>query len=74
MPGEDGYELIQKLRAWEKESVTWIPAVALTADARTEDRVRALSAGYQIHIAKPIDPEELDRQHGLFRIRRRRGR
>jgi CheY-like chemotaxis protein len=59
MPGEDGYELIQKFRAWGKESGTWIPAVALTAYARTEDRVRALSAGYQIHIAKPIDPAEL---------------
>jgi CheY-like chemotaxis protein len=59
MPREDGYELIQRLRAWEKESGTWIPAVALTAYARTEDRVRALSAGYQIHIAKPIDPAEL---------------
>ena len=58
MPGKDGYDFIQKFRDWEREHGTWIPAVALTAYARAEDRVRALSAGYQIHVAKPIDPVE----------------
>jgi CheY-like chemotaxis protein len=58
MPGTDGYDFIQKFRDWEREHGTWVPAVALTAYARAEDRVRALSAGYQIHVAKPIDPVE----------------
>jgi CheY-like chemotaxis protein len=59
MPLEDGYTFIEKLRAWEKKSGAWIPAVALTAYGRTADRVRALTAGYQIHIVKPIEPAEL---------------
>jgi PAS domain S-box-containing protein len=58
MPGEDGYQFIQRFRMWERESGSWTPAVALTAYARTEDRVRALAAGYQIHVAKPIEPVE----------------
>jgi PAS domain S-box-containing protein len=58
MPGEDGYTLIRTVREWEKGAGTWIPAVALTAYARSEDRVRALLAGYQVHIAKPIEPVE----------------
>ncbi|MEJ7708930.1 MAG: response regulator [Pyrinomonadaceae bacterium] len=59
MPGEDGYKLILKLRALEAEQGGRIPAAALTAYARTEDRVRALSAGYQIHVPKPVEPNEL---------------
>jgi len=58
MPGVDGYDFIQKFRDWQREQGTWVPAVALTAYARAEDRVRALTAGYQIHVAKPIDPVE----------------
>jgi PAS domain S-box-containing protein len=58
MPGHDGYHFIQTFREWERESGSWTPAVALTAYARAEDRVRALAAGYQIHVAKPIDPLE----------------
>jgi PAS domain S-box-containing protein len=58
MPGVDGYDFMQRFRDWEREQGTWIPAVALTAYARAEDRVRALTAGYQIHVAKPIDPLE----------------
>jgi CheY-like chemotaxis protein len=58
MPGADGYEFIRQFREWERQRGTWIPAVALTAYARGEDRVRALSAGYQVHVAKPIDPFE----------------
>lgn len=59
MPGEDGYRLIFKLRALEAEHGGRTPAAALTAYARTEDRVRALSAGYQIHVPKPVEPNEL---------------
>ncbi len=57
MPDEDGYDLIRKIRA--RFSANEIPAAALTAFARTEDRRRALRAGFQIHLAKPVDPDEL---------------
>jgi len=57
MPGTDGYELIRQVRSRETDSR--VPAVALTAYARSEDRMRALLAGYQMHVAKPIDPAEL---------------
>jgi PAS domain S-box-containing protein len=59
MPGEDGYELIKKIRALPGGSGRKIPAIALTAYARTEDRLRALRAGYQSHIAKPVELAEL---------------
>ncbi len=59
MRGEDGYALIRRLRSLSQESGGRTPAVALTAYARTEDRVRALSAGYQVHLAKPVDQTEL---------------
>jgi signal transduction histidine kinase/CheY-like chemotaxis protein len=59
MPEEDGYELIGKLRAAEAGLGVRIPAIALTAYARVEDRVRALNAGFQVHIPKPIEPVEL---------------
>ena len=58
MPGEDGYTFIRRIREWERQSGFRIPAVALTAYARSEDRIRALLAGYQVHVAKPIDPME----------------
>jgi CheY-like chemotaxis protein len=59
MPGEDGYAFIRKVRSLEAEAGAHTPAVALTAYARTEDRLRALSAGYQMHVAKPVEPAEL---------------
>jgi signal transduction histidine kinase/ActR/RegA family two-component response regulator len=59
MPGEDGYTLMKKLRARESDRGDHIPAIALTAYARREDRMRALSAGYEYHIPKPVDPAEL---------------
>jgi PAS domain S-box-containing protein len=59
MPGEDGYDLIRKVRALPTESGGRVPAVALTAFARSEDRQRALLAGYQLHVAKPVEPSEL---------------
>lgn len=59
MPIEDGYGLIRKVRALPKERGGQTPALALTAYARTEDRVRAISEGYQLHLAKPVDRVEL---------------
>jgi CheY-like chemotaxis protein len=60
MPDEDGYELMRRVRQLEAiRGVSQVPAVALTAYARVEDRMRALAAGYQMHIAKPAQPEEL---------------
>jgi CheY-like chemotaxis protein len=59
MPGEDGYELIRKVRALPPHFGGDTPAVALTAFARSEDRQRALRAGYQLHISKPVEPLEL---------------
>ena len=59
MPGEDGYSLIKKLRALKPEQGADIPAIALTAMARSEDSEQALSSGFQLHIPKPVDIEEL---------------
>lgn len=59
MPGEDGYSLINKLRSLTPEKGANIPAIALTALARPEDSEQALSAGFQLHLAKPIDIDEL---------------
>jgi PAS domain S-box-containing protein len=59
MPGEDGYSLIRRIRENEIETGRRLLAIALTAHARVEDRLRALSAGYQSHVAKPIEPAEL---------------
>jgi PAS domain S-box-containing protein len=59
MPGEDGYALIQKVKALEQAQGIEIPAAALTANARPEDHRRALAAGYRMHISKPIEPEKL---------------
>jgi signal transduction histidine kinase/CheY-like chemotaxis protein len=59
MPGEDGYGLIRKVRARPAGRGGQIPAAALTAYARAEDRMRALSAGFNIHVPKPVEPAEL---------------
>lgn len=58
MPGHDGYELIARMRAMPGNTAR-LPAIALTALARDEDRKRTLLAGYQMHISKPVDPAEL---------------
>jgi CheY-like chemotaxis protein len=58
MPNEDGYELIRQLRSLEGINQR-IPAVALTAYAGIQDRLRVVEAGFQIHLPKPIDPVEL---------------
>ncbi|MGB9180223.1 MAG: ATP-binding protein [Pyrinomonadaceae bacterium] len=59
MPGEDGFALICKVRALTPEQGGNIPAAALTAYVREEDRLQALAAGYQTHIPKPVDPNIL---------------
>lgn len=60
MPGEDGYSLIAKVREREtNRNGGRLPAIALTAHARLEDRLRAVAAGFQHHVAKPIEPTEL---------------
>ena len=59
MPGTDGYQLIKELRLRPAEQGGSVPAAALTAYARTEDRLRALRAGFQLHLAKPVQPSEL---------------
>ncbi|HTN90644.1 MAG TPA: ATP-binding protein, partial [Sorangium sp.] len=59
MPCEDGFQLIQRVRGLGPARGGATPAVALSALARAEDRARALGAGYQAHVAKPLDPAEL---------------
>jgi len=59
MPDEDGYGLIEKVRSLENSEAQSIPAVAITAYAKEEDRKRALSSGFQIYLAKPIELTEL---------------
>lgn len=59
MPVEDGYDLIRKLRSLPAERGGNVPAVALTAYARVEDRLRALRSGYQMHVPKPVELAEL---------------
>jgi CheY-like chemotaxis protein/two-component sensor histidine kinase len=59
MPGKDGYDFIRTLRGFSSEMGGDIPAAAVTAFARFEDRIRALRSGYQTHVAKPIEPAEL---------------
>jgi CheY-like chemotaxis protein len=59
MPEEDGYALIRKVRALDKQRGSNTPALALTAYARSEDRMQAIRYGYQMHLAKPVEPAEL---------------
>ncbi|MEX2221618.1 MAG: ATP-binding protein [Candidatus Rokuibacteriota bacterium] len=59
MPDEDGYSLIRNLRAIERESGRETPAVALTAYVRVQDRARAVAAGFNLFVEKPVDPDEL---------------
>jgi CheY-like chemotaxis protein len=60
LPGEDGYALMQELRLLEQQrGDPRVPAIALTAFARKEDCQRALNAGYDAHVTKPVDPDKL---------------
>lgn len=59
MPQEDGYSLIRSVRALESDEAARVPAIALTAHARTEDIEQALASGFQMHVAKPVDSTRL---------------
>jgi PAS domain S-box-containing protein len=59
MPDQDGYELIGQVRSLSRDRGGNTPAVALSAYTRTEERMRALAAGFQMHLSKPVDPEKL---------------
>jgi CheY-like chemotaxis protein len=59
MPGEDGYSFMRRVRACAIEKGGRTPAAALTARVVVEDRLESLRAGFQSHMAKPVDPEEL---------------
>jgi PAS domain S-box-containing protein len=59
MPGEDGYSLIRRLRFLEEGQASALPAVAVSAYARSEDRTKAIRSGFQNHLAKPVEPTEL---------------
>jgi PAS domain S-box-containing protein len=59
IPDEDGFSLIKKLRDFNRKTNRKIPGIALTAHARPAERLRVLAAGYKVHLAKPVDPEEL---------------
>ncbi len=59
MPGEDGYALIRRVRALPAQAGGDVPAIALTAYARSEDRLKAIMAGFQMHLAKPVEAAEL---------------
>ena len=59
MPDEDGYTFIRRVRALSRAQGGEVPAAALTAYARTEDRMQALLSGFQLHLPKPVQPVEL---------------
>ena len=59
MPHVDGFELLRRVRALGEGRGGKIPAIALTAFARSEDRTRALRAGFLVHVSKPVEPSEL---------------
>jgi CheY-like chemotaxis protein len=58
MPEKDGYQFIKELRSGDSPN-NRIPAIALTALARTDDRIKAMVAGFDLHIGKPLNPNEL---------------
>lgn len=59
MPDKDGYQFMREVRGLASTEGGRVPAIALTAFARSEDRTRAMLAGYQVHVSKPIEPQEL---------------
>jgi len=71
MPRMDGFELIGKIRASGEAAIREIPAAALTAFARSEDRVRAMRSGFEVHLSKPIEPGELMAAAATLARRRR---
>lgn len=70
IPDEDGYSFLRKVRAWPDMRLARVPAIALTAYAREEDRQNALAVGYEEHIPKPFDPAEvIDAVRELTKVR-----
>jgi CheY-like chemotaxis protein len=61
MPVEDGYSLMRRIRGHADERISSLPAIAVTAAARAEEQRQALDAGFQLHIAKPVEPANLAR-------------
>jgi CheY-like chemotaxis protein len=61
MPVEDGYSLIRRIRTLPSKDKSSVPAIALTAFARNEDRTRALVEGFNLHMAKPVEPSALSK-------------
>jgi len=59
MPQMTGFEFIERVRQSDNPRIRAVPAAALTAYARSEDRTKALRTGFQLHLAKPVDPGEL---------------
>jgi CheY-like chemotaxis protein len=59
LPDADGYFLIRSIRSIADDNLSKLPAIALTAHSGAEDRVRALAAGFQMHVTKPVEPIEL---------------
>ena len=74
MPGMDGLELMTRIRQSPDPEIRNVPAAALTAFARSEDRTRSLRTGFEMHLAKPIDPEELVASVATLARRQRAGR
>ncbi|HUF93462.1 MAG TPA: ATP-binding protein, partial [Candidatus Limnocylindria bacterium] len=69
MPGRDGYALIRQVRATRAQGAPPLPAIAVTAYGRVEDRIRILDAGFQMHLTKPVDPAELVAAVASLRLR-----
>jgi CheY-like chemotaxis protein len=59
LPGKDGFAFVRELRAMGSDEGGWIPAIALSGHAEPEHAQQAIMAGFQLHIAKPIDPPDL---------------
>jgi CheY-like chemotaxis protein len=70
----DGFEFISRVRASEEAHVRDIPAAALTAFVRSDDRTKALQSGFEMHLAKPVDPGELVASVATLIRRASRGR
>jgi CheY-like chemotaxis protein len=66
MPGEDGYELIRKIRALKNKGRAKTPAIALTGFAGADDKSQAIAAGYQLHVSKPVDLGSLTAEIALL--------
>jgi CheY-like chemotaxis protein len=74
MPQMDGFEFIARVRESSDADIRDIPAAALTAFARSEDRTKALDSGFEMHLAKPVDPGELVSSIATLVRRRSSGR